>query len=68
MTASTLYEAVEPLALYKQLLAATLLDISADSDRFEVRCTMYRQRYTNIMTVPLGDLHGHAHPFDVSYT
>lgn len=37
MTASTLYEAVEPLALYKQLLAAVLSDITADADRSEVR-------------------------------
>lgn len=36
MTASTLYEAVEPLGLYKQLLAAVLSDISAESDSVEV--------------------------------
>ena len=36
MTGSTMYEAVEPLALWKQLLRAVLSDICADDDRVEV--------------------------------
>lgn len=36
MTASTLYEAVEPLALYKQLLGAVFSDVTADTDQSEV--------------------------------
>ena len=36
MTGSTMYEAVEPQALWKQLLRAALSDICAEEDRIEV--------------------------------
>lgn len=42
MTASTLYEAIEPLALWKQLLHAMLSDICAEDDRVEgIRMVAY---------------------------
>lgn len=42
MTASTLYEAVEPLALWKQLLNAVLSDVCAEDDQVEgIRMVAY---------------------------
>jgi hypothetical protein len=37
MTASTLYEAVEPHVVWKQLLAVFVTEITADGNSFEVR-------------------------------
>ena len=36
MTAGTLYEAVEPHALWKELLQAVIADVAAVGDRSEV--------------------------------
>ena len=37
MTASTLYEAVEPHVVWKQLLAEFVTEITGDGNNFEVR-------------------------------
>ncbi|GJE86225.1 Dopey, N-terminal-domain-containing protein [Phanerochaete sordida] len=42
LTASTLYEAVEPLALWKQLMNAVLSDVCAEDDQYEgIRMVAY---------------------------
>lgn len=41
MTASTLYEAVEPHIIWKQLLTAVFKEVAGDGSRFEV-CSVYQ--------------------------
>lgn len=45
MTASTLYEAVEPSVLWKQLLSAVFSEITGDGTRVEVCATIVTSEF-----------------------
>lgn len=51
MTASTLYEAVEPEIIWQQLLAAVFLEITGDGAQFEVWVTLFPGVITSLTFV-----------------
>lgn len=64
MTASILYEAVEPHIVWKQLLAAILNELVGDGLQHEVRRVHSRVNFDTHSFVDIGNPFGSLHPED----
>lgn len=64
MTASTLYEAVEPNVIWKQLLATSVSEITGDGNGYEV-CKDSLCDTIYVHTVFLGNSHDPVHSEDL---
>lgn len=64
MTASILYEAVEPHIVWKQLLNAILNELTGDGTQNEVRITLVKTDLILIFLVDVGSPIGSLHSED----